>query len=102
MVRRKQVAQGAVWCNGTINASWVDVSGHVYILASWHISHTQICNLSAVWKGVSPEICASWMAKMDAAVSAAREVTVYYPDETDCAAVPTYTAASAPNNVMLR
>lgn len=97
-----QGAQANSWCSGTVTASWVDISGNVYIQASWHGTHTQICHLSAEWKGVTPDICASWMAKMDAAVSTGRAVTIYYPGAADCASLPTYTSSPAPNYVMLR
>lgn len=96
-------AYAEVWCNGTLSASWSQIDGGVYIQGSWHPTHTKICSLNSVWKGVPPEVCASWLAKADAAVSLGRTVTVYYGGTfSDCATLPAYDDAPAPTYVMLR
>lgn len=97
-----QPASAAMWCGSTVSASWVNYNGDVLILGSWRGTHTQICNLKTEWKGISPDICASWMAKMDAAVSLGRAVTVYYAETMECSALPTYGDSPAPYYVMLQ
>lgn len=96
-----QGARAAAWCTGTISASWVSAGGDVYLLGSWVGTHTRICNLDSTWSGITPSVCASWMAKIDAAISTSRQVTVYYDSISDCSTIPSYTNAPAPWYVML-
>ena len=96
-----QPASAEAWCNGTVSASWVDVNGNFFIAGSWRGTHTQMCNVKTECKGVTPDVCATWMAKLDAAVSLGRSVVVNYPVVTDCATLPTYSAAPSPTYVML-
>lgn len=96
-----QPAAADVYCGGTIAHSWVDINGNVFIWGTWRQAHTQICNVSTSWKGVAPDVCATWLAKADAAVSLGRQVLLNYPTESSCAALPQYGLAPAPGYVML-
>ena len=96
-----QPAAAVIVCQGTLSHSWMESDGDVYIRGSWRGDHTQMCNLKTEWKGITPDICAGWMAKADAAVSLGRTVLVYYPNETSCTTMPTYSATSAPEYVAL-
>lgn len=94
-------ANATVWCSGTISASWVNDGGAVLILGSWRGDHTQICNIKVEWRGITPDVCAAWMAKVDAAVALGRAVTLLYPNESGCGSLPTYSDTPAPSYVML-
>lgn len=96
-----QPASAAAFCDGTVIASWTDSDGNVSVLGSWRNDHTQICNLKVVWKGITPDVCASWMAKADAAVAESRNFRVYYSSESNCSTLATYGSAPAPAYVML-
>src|SRR5687767_5130256 len=96
-----QPASAASWCTGTISVSWVDAGGSVLVTGSWRGTHTQICSVKTEWKSITPDVCANWMAKLDAALTLSRGVTVYYDETIDCAALPTYGAAPPPGYVML-
>ena len=93
-------AIAATTCIGTISSSHVTIDGGVLFRASWG-GYIQACNISATWKGVPPEVCAAWVAKLDAAVSLGRSTRVYYTDTLVCADVPTYSASPAPYYIML-
>ena len=97
-------ANAAVACYGTVIKSWTSSDGQVVVDSSWRSDHTTLCNILTPWKGVPPSVCLSWQAKVDAAVSMGRAVTVYIidaPAGTTCATLPTYGDAYAPYYVML-
>lgn len=97
-----QPAAANAYCTGTISTSWVSSNGNVYILGSWRGDHTMICSIKAEWNGITPDVCAAWMAEVDAAISLSRSVTLEYVGLVSCDALPAYEAAPAPNYVMLR
>lgn len=90
-----------VACVGTVNSTHVMSSGGVFVYGSWRSSYIQICNISTTWKGVPPEVCATWIAKADSAVSFGKIVTLYYSGTIDCSSYPTYGNAPAPVYVMI-
>jgi hypothetical protein len=94
-------ASAAIWCSGTIGHATLFGNGEVHIQASWRGDDTQICNLSAPWKGVPPEVCAGWMAKLDSAVTFGRTILIMYDTNGTCATLPTYGNAPAPYYVDL-
>lgn len=96
-----QVSAAPQACAGTVDASWITSDGMVLIKGSWRNDHTMICSIRNEWKGVSPDVCMSWAAKVDAAVTMGKSVTVYYTDIADCASLPVYTATPGPYYVMV-
>lgn len=90
------------YCAGTVLTSWTMADGAVIISSSWRSDHTQICNTKEVWKGITPEVCVNWVAKLDSAVALQRQVTIQYADAPACDALPTYQYSPAPRYVMLR
>jgi hypothetical protein len=72
--------------------------GSVKIFAPWRGDFVTICNLKANWKGIDPQLCWSWYAKIDNAVSKGNKIGVYYGGAApgDCATMLTYDYAPAP------
>lgn len=89
------------WCTGSVLSSWTNIAGDVLISGSWRGDHTQICNLKQEWKGVTPDICMGWVAKLDAAAALNKSVTIQYNDASSCASLPIYGQTPSPAYVML-
>jgi hypothetical protein len=89
------------WCSGVISHVWVDKVGATYITGSWRREHTQICNLSNEWKGVSPNTCRSWLGLAQHAHATQISVVLQYADVPSCKDIPYYGYAPSPNYVML-
>lgn len=88
-------------CGGTIVASYSTIDGKVMIIGSWRNDVTQLCNIKTEWKGVTPDVCALWAAKADAAISSGRSLSVYYFGPFNCATIPFYEESPAPYYVTL-
>lgn len=95
-------ASANYWCTGTVSNSYVTPNGAVVMLGSWAPNYTMICSLRETWKGVPPEVCVAWLAKVDSAVALGRSMTVYYAGETPCNTLASYDTAPAPGYVMLQ
>lgn len=89
-------ASAATICSGTISNTILYNDGQVSLRASWRNDYTTICNLKTTWQGITPDICAGWMAKLDAAVTFNKPVTAYYAADLACSALPTYGSSVAP------
>ncbi len=94
-------AHAAVNCTGTATRSYVTTSGSVVFQPSWASSPTVVCMINQTWKGVPPDVCVTWLAKLDAAVSLSRQITVRYEDLSECTAILSYHNAPGPTYVML-
>lgn len=94
-------ASAALYCTGKVNSTYVTASGDALLLGDWRGSYTQICNISEAWNDIPPEVCATWIAKVDAAVTMDRTLRVYYSGTGDCASLPTYHNSVPPFYVML-
>lgn len=90
------------WCSGTISNLWVDKGGSIFIRGTWRNGHTQICNFNKSWKGVSSGTCKSWQALTQQAHATQKKIIVQYKNLSSCKAIPAYSAAPSPENVMLR
>jgi hypothetical protein len=88
------------WCSGVISHVWVAKGGETLIIGSWRGDHTQICNLSNEWKGVSPNTCRSWLGLAQHAHATQTPVILHYYVPS-CAGIPSYGHAPSPNYVML-
>lgn len=88
-------------CSGKVTSTYITDSGATLIAGDWRGSYTQVCNISVAWNSIPPEVCAAWIAKIDAAVTLQRTVRVYYRGTGDCAALPTYGSSIPPYYVML-
>lgn len=89
------------WCTGAVWSSWIDSGGSVLISSSWRTDHTQICSLSSAWKGIPVDVCVGWVAKLDAAATMNKSVTIFYADAPACNALPTYSSTPSPVYVMV-
>lgn len=90
----------AQWCTGTIKATYSTQSGAVLIYTSYRNDWTQLCNITATWKGISPVLCNLWVSYVTTARAAQIPVSAYYSDYT-CDAVPSYESAPAAHNFAL-
>lgn len=88
-------------CTGTVLSSWVNSTGDVFLSSSWRNDHTQVCNVETTWKGIPPNVCVSWVAKLDAALALGKHISIHYPEAPPCNAIPYYGNAPAPYYVML-
>lgn len=95
-------AAGPQWCSGSVEKSWVNKNGNLYIFGSWRKEHTQICNINNTWNGVSPEICKSWLSIVLAAKMSSTPVTVQYADVPSCSEIPKYESSPSPEYVMTK
>lgn len=90
------------WCTGSVLSSWMRADGSVHISSSWmQGNHTQICNIKTEWKTITPDVCVAWLAKLDAAASMNKTVTIFYWDAPTCDVLPHYEAAPPPAYVMI-
>lgn len=89
-------------CAGKVGSTYVSDVGNVYLAGDWRGTYTQVCNISQEWHNIPPEVCATWIAKIDAAVSLGRTLQVYYRGDGDCASLPHYNASPPPYYIMLR
>jgi hypothetical protein len=94
-------AGSAHWCTGTIEHTYLDKTGGLFIAATFLQNHTKICDLNGMWKDVDAEICKGWMSQVLAAKLSKTTVTMFYPDITACNEIPTYGNAPSPSYVML-
>lgn len=93
------------WAHADINCgpavitrSLIYTDGSVKIFAPWLNDFVQICNLKVNWKGVDPQLCWSWSARVDNAITKGQRIGFYYADlqPGECATMPAYHLAPAP------
>jgi hypothetical protein len=91
------------WCTGTVTYLLQRDNGGVEIYSSWRNQYSQICSLTSTWKGITPQACFGWFATLGNSVALGKAVTIYYVSITqaECATMPTYDAAPAPQYVQL-
>lgn len=92
---------GQQWCSGKITHTYLAEDGTLVIRGDWRNQHTAICNVNTDRKGVSPEVCKSWLSIALAAKLSKADVVVYYSDVPSCSEVPQYSAAPKPGYLML-
>jgi hypothetical protein len=93
------LAHAATFCGpAVITRSLIYTDGSVKIFAPWRNDFVQICNLKVNWKGVDPQLCWSWSARVDNAISKGQRIALYYADlqPGECATMLTYAGAPAP------
>lgn len=89
-------AHAATWCGGRVSGVLTDAGGRVYVYPSFRNDWVQICNLATAWKGVSIDICKSWLATVTA-LRLTGESTVFHYNETfTCNAIASYDSAYSP------
>ncbi|WP_298309183.1 hypothetical protein [uncultured Erythrobacter sp.] len=90
-------------CEGFLTGSYIYDEGSAVVNTDWSPTWFQICNVKTTWKGITPDICLSWLAKVDAAVTHGKNVRFYYQGNkiSACNQIPSYVDAPAPNYVML-
>lgn len=91
-----------VWCNGAIINVWVQSDGSAFIHGDWRGAHTMICSVNASWKGVSSEVCKTWLGIAQQAHATQKPVIVRYSNVSSCKSIPHYGNAPSPEYIMLR
>ncbi len=90
------------YCFGYVDGSYISKSGDAYIKTNWTSgSWYQVCNVKAVWKDVTPDLCVSWLAKIDVAIAYGKRLGIYYSNAPACSSIPTYNDSPSPDYVML-
>lgn len=89
-------AYADTFCSGTVSRVLVYNDGKVLIVGSWRGDYTTVCNVSTTWNGVSPSICVSWLAQLNAATTMNKTAVLYYVGVNDCATLLTYSNSPAP------
>ncbi|WP_137938154.1 hypothetical protein [Chitinivorax sp. B] len=96
-----------IFCTGKITQQYMNESGEFFIRPDWRNDWIQICNLNTEWRGISPQVCASFFAAAKTAVISKVRTTVAYwdrpgaPAPTACNIIPTYQQAPTPGYLML-
>lgn len=88
------------WCGGTINNSYTDNGGNVFILGSWRGEWTRICSLNTTLNDITPTTCKAWFSTAQTAIVTGKTVTMYY-DVASCATIPSYNDSPKPTYLML-
>lgn len=91
----------ATVCQGQVKALLVDNLGAVMVLPTFRSDWLQMCSVSAPWKGISVDLCKSWMGLMTVLRVTQEPGTFYYNEDIACNAIPTYTVAPAPAYVAI-
>lgn len=95
-------ANAAAWCTGKVTNAYTDIAGTFTIKGTWRNDYTAICNVRTAISSVDPLSCRTWVSTILTAMSKASDVVFMYTDPiTNCATIPTYANAPAPNYVML-
>lgn len=95
-----QAFSSSIWCYGNVERVYVDHSGGLIIFSTWRNEYTQLCSMNSVWKGITQEVCKSWLSMaMTARVSQIPVRTMY--TSSSCESMPAYGNALAPSYFML-
>jgi hypothetical protein len=88
------------YCTTKVNNLAVYSNGDTLVRLTARSDYLQVCSMSADWKGVTPQICATWVALIKSAVARNTDMIFYYTQTTACNLIPTYANAPAPAYVM--
>lgn len=96
-------ALSTVDCRGTINDIAVSRFGEIRLKTSFKPNQWfTVCKLDGSWNNISTDTCKMWASEIQLAYAAEKDVSIYYPDGTDCANMPSYEDAFKPDWVILR
>ncbi|WP_137936093.1 hypothetical protein [Chitinivorax sp. B] len=96
-----------LWCTGKILQHYMSENGEFFIRPDWRNDWVQLCNLNSDWRGITPQVCATFFATAKTAVTTKTGTTVAYwdrpgaPAPAACNIVPTYQQAPTPGYLML-
>lgn len=99
-----QCAAGSYPCTGKVDLMFVTRSGNVELYSAGVYGGVHgrfVCNVTAAWKGVSPETCRAWYATMLSQISRGKPVKLYYITEeaASCSTTPLYGDSVPPYGV---
>ncbi|TDF34973.1 hypothetical protein EYS14_21575 [Alteromonadaceae bacterium M269] len=90
----------AVNCRGKISNVYVGVDGQVVLFTSWRNAYHTVCSVNGEWKGVSVDVCKSWLSIAQTAQVSKTDTIMRYQLNA-CNEVGIYNAAPAPSYLML-
>jgi hypothetical protein len=93
------LAHALTYCGpAVITRSLIYTDGSVKVFVPWRLDFVTICNLKVNWKGIDPQLCWSWSARVDNAIAKGQRIGLYYADlqPGECLTMPTYDGAPAP------
>lgn len=89
-------AQAAFDCSASVQNLLVYKDGMVNVRHSGRGDYTMICSLNADYGGVSPMVCANWVALLESVKKRNGLAHFYYDGAGSCATLPTYGSAPIP------
>src|SRR5262245_49727586 len=89
------------WCTGKITSILTDASGNVYVIPSFRADWIQICSITATWKGVTLDVCKSWLGTVTALRLTQETTTLYYNEDLTCNSMANYGNSPAPGYIAI-
>lgn len=83
-------------CNVKIQRVLIYDSGVVNVLHSGRGDYTHVCNLNVERQGVSPVVCANWVAMLQHIKRNNYWASFWFNGTGSCATLPTYDSSPAP------
>lgn len=94
----------AIHCHGTIEYTYLQNDGSLYIYGSWRNEHTKICNIDTSWNNISTQVCKGWLSIAQTAKVAKSNVVVHCNDNdvSSCGTISAYNSSPKPTYLMLK
>lgn len=89
------------WCKGKVTSVLTEPNGNVQAFTTFRADWLQVCNLTAVWKGVPVDVCKSWLATLTTLRVTQEPALLFYVENTACSAIPSYASAPAPGYIAI-
>lgn len=95
------VARADVYCTGPVSEYLVMSDGTLMVNGSWRNGWTALCNTHGTWRGITTEVCFSWLAVVGSSKNHNKPLGVYYTGNVDCSTLPIYNDTPAPHYVRM-
>jgi len=95
------VSHASQWCKGQVTSVLTDSGGNVMVFTTFRQDWLQVCNITVLWKGVTTDVCKSWLGTLTALRLAQEPAVLFYTEDTACSAIASYGNAPAPNYVAI-
>jgi hypothetical protein len=92
-----------VKCVGDVDDIAIRSNGELRITAGFHAEAEffTVCNIETALWGIDPKVCSAWLSQVQAASTSGKDISVFYPDGTDCSSFPTGIFAPTPKWMIL-
>ncbi len=90
-----------ITCKGTVAEIETLYTGIVRLNVSGSgvSNKAYFCSVKSEWKGISAEVCKSWVSKAIAARVSGKPVEITYLNSSSCSSLPINSASTAPYSV---